>query len=212
MKKLVCFALLLMPYLALSQETPSQDIKKMVDDKSFVFVATASSGDQPQFFNFWQTVYGPAPMSVAKMQSLEKNADLGKSLRLLAYAQSSMQSVADKMTGSKSEVRPVVYVHDVSALFDPSIFQPAFNELIGRNPDSLNNPFAFENYTVKTNKRGKITVEFKVSDDLYNRTINMIISPEGKAQMTIATAVKRYNDARRTKQYYKGYIQELASL
>jgi len=30
--------------------------------------------------------------------------------------------------------------------------------------------------------------------------------------MTIATAVKRYNDARRTKQYYKGYIQELASL
>jgi len=212
MRKLFCFVLMLVPFLASSQETSSEDIRKMVDDKSFVFVSTASSADQPQLFNFGQTVFGPAPMTVDRMQSLEKSANLDKSLRLISYAQSSMESVASKMVGSKSEMRPVLSINDATAIFDPSIFQPAFNELIGRDPGSLNDPFTFENYTVKVNKKGKITVGFKVSDDFHNRTVNMVISPEGQAQMTIATAVKRYNDARRTKQYYKGYIQALASM
>jgi hypothetical protein len=210
MKNLLTFSLLLLTSAVFAQ-TNTLNIKKMLTDRSFAFVSSASFADQPTFRDNRQRKFGPAPVSIQRMNVLEQKS-LDRGLELIDYANSNSKGVAEKMSQGKNEEVPVVYLQNQNALFHPSIFQPAFDRLVGRNPDSLNNPFALNSYTIQENKNGKLTVNFKVDDDLYNRVITLVVAPDGKAEMTIATAVRRYNNAERTKQYYKGSIQELASL
>src|SRR5688500_5981752 len=96
MKKLIIFSLVLFSYLANAQEIPVLDVKKLVADKSFVFVATASFGDRPEVGSFWQTVYAPAPMNV-----LEKDASINTFINVVSWPHSKMNTVVDKKSNTE---------------------------------------------------------------------------------------------------------------
>ena len=203
MRKLLTIAIILYSYSSIAQEMTATDVKQIVDDKKFVFVATASSGGKPEGASFWQNVYAPAP------SVLDKDASIGTFVNVVTYPNSSMHTVANKMTGTKTDKFAVVHLEEESASFHPSVFRPAYNQLIGLNPDSLNKSLTIQNYSIKTNKKGKIFVNFRVTVSKFDdQFVKLIVLPDGRAEMTIAgtAADKRYP------QHYKGYIQDLASL
>ena len=213
MKKILTISLLLFSASAWAQDF-SVNVDKLVSEKTFVFVSTASFTDQTKAdtYGYGQIAFGPAPMSLARMLNYEKNSSLDRIKILNDYLDSSSKGAADKMSKNKVDEIAVVYLHNETAMLNPSAFQPSFRELIGRDPESINNLFAFENYTIKKNKKGNWSVKFDVEDELYSRNIFINVSPDGKAEMTISTAVKRFFGGDPTKQYYKGSLQEFAIL
>ena len=203
MKKLLTLSLLLFACVASAQENLTEDINKMLNNKSFVFVATASLGGSPATESYWQNIYPSAPEL-----ALEKDVSINKFLWVLSTAQG--KNGVSNTQRSKGEVFPAICVQEGSALFHPSILQPAYNQLRGLNPDSLNNPLIMKNYSIKTNKKGRIFVNFQVDGRRFgDQPIKLVISPDGKAEMWIAgSAINRGQPSKS----YKGYIQPLASL
>ena len=203
MKNLLTFSILLFSYFASAQENKAQDINKIISDRAFVFVAEASFGGKPEGTGYWQKVYPAAPEN-----ALEKDASV------TTFLQATSPSKTSKAEGvtrkSENSEFPVFYIKSERALFHPSIFEPAYNEMIGRNPESLNNQLAIENYTAKVNKKGNIVVNFKVNvHERKQENVKMIISPNGQAEMWIAKSSISLN---RYPKSFKGYIQDLASL
>jgi hypothetical protein len=203
MKKLLTISLLMFTYAAKAQE-PSADVKKITDDKSFVFIATASFGGKPEGNSYWQNVYPSSPEG-----TLIKDASINTFLNAVSWPDLKTKAGADRMTKNSTDKFPVVYIQEENALFHPSVFKPAYDKLRGLNPDSLNKPLAIENYTIRTNKRGKVFISFKINDSNFDQAVKLAISPDGKAEMSIATSVINRN---RYPRFYKGYIQDLASL
>jgi len=204
MKHLFTISLLVFVCAAKAQEPAAVDVRKITDDKAFVFIATASFGGKPEGNSYWQDVYPSSPES-----ALKKDASVNTFLNAVSWPDIKAKTGADRMTKNSTDKFPVMYVQDENALFHPSVFKPAYDKFRGLNPDSLNKPLAIENYTIRTNKRGKVFISFKINDSRSNQAVKLAISPDGKAEMSIATSVINRN---RYPRFYKGYIQELASL
>src|SRR5688572_10508562 len=102
MRKLLIISMILLTSSTFAQ-TNTPDLKKMLTDKSFIFVASASSAEQPKFRDSRERFFGPAPLSIQRMNALESKSSFDKVLQLVSYVNSSTQGAADKMSGTKKE-------------------------------------------------------------------------------------------------------------
>ena len=213
MRKILAIALLFSSAMALAQDNTVNKVEKLISDKSFMFVSTASFKKiEPVLYDSYSEArnlisqINPAPSPIL----IKDRVNVSNVTRLEQYANT--RTVSERISKSNTTELAILALANETALFDISVIAPAIHELLGVDPADLTKPLAFTNYSAKTNKKGKWLVRFDVQDERFKRNAILKVSPDGQADLTVKSAKKSYNDAQRTTKYYKGYITEITNL
>jgi hypothetical protein len=212
MRKILAILLSLTSATGLAQDLSADKVEKLISDKSFLFVSTATFNKiEPVLYNSYQEARSlvsqihPAPSPIL----IKDRVNIPEVNQVASYANT--PSVSERISKSNTTELAVLAIDNESAIFDVSVIAPTLHELIGADPADLAKPLAYTNYSAKTNKKGKWTIRFDVQDERFKRNAILKVSPDGQADLTVKSARKSYNDASRTAKYYKGYITEITN-
>lgn len=206
MKNILTLYFLSIALSASAQQHENSEIGRLISDKSFVFVSTASfSKIKPVLYNSDEEARsltaqihpGPPPILI-------KDRINDTRVNLLSRSANS-PTISERFSAANTSKVPLLAIDNEGALFDISVVAPTVSELLALDEAELSKPLAFSNYSAKS-KKGKWVVRFDVQDEQFKRNVILKVSPDGQADLSIASTIMKHNSGKRSMKYYKGYI------
>ena len=205
MKKILVLLFSLSTVSSLAQDNKANHIEKLISDKSFVFVSTASFSEKSQKSYDPHKTYRANDSYTMPFPHYEgKVSPPGLTDRMLLVED--RPSMANRMPGNNSSEVPVIYIDNKSAVLNQAVLAPKFYELLGADPSDLTSPLTYSNYSVKELNNGKIKVRFNVEDNSTKRQVFLTVLPNGQSDLTLAS--KGVRNMGWERMYFKGYITE----
>ncbi|WP_026897105.1 hypothetical protein [Daejeonella oryzae] len=205
MKKILVLLLSLVTVSTLAQDNNTIQIEKLISDKSFAFVSTASYSDKTQKSYDPHKIYSENDSYTTPFPNYEgKISPPGLKDRMLLVED--RPSMANRIPGNNNSEVPVIYINDEIVVLNQAVLSPKFYKLTETAPSELTSPVTYSNYSVKRYNSGKIKVKFNVDENRTKRKVFLTVLPDGQSDLTLSS---KSGYSGWESMYFKGYVTEI---